>query len=381
MFTNSTLFPDEKQTKFRKDCLKFYVAAVQHLQSKLPLDIPFVKHAQFLHPKKCHLPGATSAVSNHALSIYSGDKTCLQDIFLTRPPVTREEVCDMVRNQWLVYQNEIVQEECYKNLGESSQSPCSSKSQNTYWKEGESEFGLESQNLLKYYKRIDHYRGQISYLRNDKGGLKCPQLLALVKCVLSVSHGNSTLEHGFSINKMMLETHGYTIYKDTIVALRIVKGDINRVGSVTKFNIDKELIKEVKLSCSKYEVDWKARKAWIKAQEAERNKKKKDLTRQGKATKAKELLDAEIVKCKSSPKVADDIIEDAKGNLQKALSKKDVDRELTQQPLSKVEIGTERKRKFENDLDILEKKKKNAGMKTFFISLSLVFIFLIYEDS
>ena len=93
------------------------------------------------------------------------------------------------------------------------------------------------------------------------------------------------------------------------------------------------------------------------------------------------MLDAEIVKCKSSPKVADDIIEDAKGNLQKALSKKDVDRELTQQPLSKVEIGTERKRKFENDLDILEKNKKNAGMKTFFISLSLVFIFLIYEDS
>ena len=161
MFTNLTLFPDEKQTKFRKDCLKFYVAAVQHLQSKLPLDIPFIKHAQFLHPKKCHLPGATSAVLNHALSIYSVDKTCLQDVFLTKPPVTREEVCDMVRNQWLVYQNEIVQEEWYKNLEESSHSPCSSKNQNSYWKEGESEFGLESQNLLKYYKRIDHYWGQI----------------------------------------------------------------------------------------------------------------------------------------------------------------------------------------------------------------------------
>ena len=30
--------------KFKKDCLKFYVTAVQHLQSRLPLDIPFVKH-------------------------------------------------------------------------------------------------------------------------------------------------------------------------------------------------------------------------------------------------------------------------------------------------------------------------------------------------
>ena len=73
----------------------------------------------------------------------------------------------------------------------------------------------------------------------------------------------------------MLETHGCTIYEDTIVALRIVKDELNCVGSVTKFNIDKELIKEVKLSYSKYEADQKARKALIETQEAERNKKRK----------------------------------------------------------------------------------------------------------
>ena len=175
----------------------------------------------------------------------------------------------------------------------------------------------------------------------------------------------------------MLKTHEHTIYEGTILTLRIVKDELNRVGKVTKLNIDKELIKEVKLSYSKYEMDQGARKALIKAQEAERNKQKEDLTKQVEATKAKELLDVEIVKCKSSLKLADDIIEDAKGNLQKALLKKNVDRELNQQALSKIEIGTKRKRKSENDLDILEKKKKNAGKKTFFISLSLVFIFLI----
>ena len=167
-------------------------------------------------------------------------------------------------------------------------------------------------------------------------------MFALVKCVLSVSRVNSTPESRFSINKIMLETHGYTHYEDAIVALRIVKGELNLVGSVTKLNIDKELIKEVKLSCSKYEVERKARKGFIEAQEAERNKKKEDLTKKVEATQAKELLDAEIVKCKSSLKVADDIIEDAKGNLQKALSKKNVGHELTQQAFSKVEIGTER---------------------------------------
>ena len=102
------------------------------------------------------------------------------------------------------------------------------------------------------------------------------------------------------------------------------------------------MIKEVKCY-SKYEADQNARKA-LEAQEAERNKKNEDLTKQVEAIKAKDLLDAEIVKCKSSLKVANDIIEDAKGNLQKALSNKNVDRELTQQALSKIVTGTEGKK-------------------------------------
>ena len=100
-------------------------------------------------------------------------------------------------------------------------------------------------------------------------------MFALVKCVLSVSHGNSTPERGFSVNRIILETHEYIIYEDTIVALRIVKEELNRVGSVTKFNTVKELIKEVKLSSSQYEADRKARKALIETQEAERNKRRK----------------------------------------------------------------------------------------------------------
>ena len=103
------------------------------------------------------------------------------------------------------------------------------------------------------------------------------------------------------------------------------------------------MIKEAKCY-SKYEADQNARKALMEAQEAERNKKNEDLTKQVEATKAKDLLDAEIVKCKSSLKVANDIIEDAKGNLQKALSNKNVDRELIQQALSKIVTGTEGKK-------------------------------------
>ena len=56
-----------------------------------------------------------------------------------------------------------------------------------------------------------------------------------------------------------------------------------------------------------------------------------------------------LVKCVLS-------VSHANRNLQKVFSKKNVDRELTQQALSKIDISTERKIKFENDLDILGKK-------------------------
>ena len=81
--------------------------------------------------------------------------------------------------------------------------------------------------------------------------MKYPQLLALVKAVLSLTHGNSVPERGFSINKIMLDAHGTTIYEDTIVALRLVKGELNRVNGVMNFKITSELLADAKGSWGK----------------------------------------------------------------------------------------------------------------------------------
>ena len=57
---------------------------------------------------------------------------------------------------------------------------------------------------------------------------KYPWLFALMKCVLSLSHRNAVPERGFSMNKIMLKSHGYTIDNDTIVALILVKDSIGK---------------------------------------------------------------------------------------------------------------------------------------------------------
>ena len=53
----------------------------------------------------------------------------------------------------------------------------------------------------------------------------------------------------------MLELHGFTIYEDTIVALRMVKDELNPVGGLLNSCITHELISDVKNSFSKYEAD------------------------------------------------------------------------------------------------------------------------------
>ena len=72
-------------------------------------------------------------------------------------------------------------------------------------------FELESHVSESYYKQIDHYWREVGTIKNGCGTKNIPQLLALVECILTFSHGNSIAEKGFSINKSLLEKHGSTI--------------------------------------------------------------------------------------------------------------------------------------------------------------------------
>lgn len=62
-------------------------------------------------------------------------------------------------------------------------------------------------------------------IRDDQGSLTHFQLFALVKCVFSLSYGNSTPGRGFSMSKQMPESHGFTMYLEILEALRLVKDE------------------------------------------------------------------------------------------------------------------------------------------------------------
>ena len=135
-------------------------------------------------------------------------------------------------------------------------------SQTSYWKKTESEFGIGSEPSPSIYRRIDYYWSKVGNLTDDQGRKKFPQLFAVLKCVLSLSHGNSSSESGFSLNKALLEVHGSATHEDTIMALRLVKDSLIRHGGITNIPISHALIQSVKHSYGRYEADLEASVNW-----------------------------------------------------------------------------------------------------------------------
>ena len=80
-----------------------------------------------------------------------------------------------------------------------------------------------------------------------------PKLAPFVKANLTLSHGKTGAEQGFSINKAIIDAHGTRIGEDVIIALRRIKHRLLLVRGVLKFEITRALIESLKLSRSKYE--------------------------------------------------------------------------------------------------------------------------------
>ena len=117
---------------------------------------------------------------------------------------SREQVCGKIRTQWITaYQLQDKPKEFYtKSNDEASKS---FRRTNSYWSYALELCDLQPiQKTDSHFIRIDHYWRKIGKILSDDGLQKYSHLICLVKCILSLSHGNSTPGRGFSINKHIL---------------------------------------------------------------------------------------------------------------------------------------------------------------------------------
>lgn len=100
-------------------------------------------------------------------------------------------------------------------------------------------------------------------------------MMNVLKKVLIFSHGNASVERGFSVNKECLITN---LKEESLIAQRHVWSAINKVGGISNIIISKKLILDVRNARQYYE-------------EALKMKKKADCEDKEKLSKKKHMMD------------------------------------------------------------------------------------------
>ena len=193
-------------------------------------------------------------------------------------------------------------------------------------------------------------------MKDESRQLKYLQLFALVKCVLSISHGNSIPEQGFSINKYLLSIHGTSTSNETIVALRLEKDHLILIGGYMKFLINRNLVLSVKTARQKYQ-DLEAKRL-LREKESERIKLADEMKENNKLLEEKlSNAEAEIKIKKVVISVVEESIQEGNKKLQKQLKQSKISRNEIQKAQSMIDMGLSRKRCLSTELEELQKEK------------------------
>ena len=113
-----------------------------------------------------------------------------------------------------------------------------------------------------------------------------------------------------------------------------------------------------------YEADRVAREAAAQKEIEMQRRGEEEERNQCAVEKELEEIEEEIQKCKSNIGVANELITEAQANLNSALSHKELKKDLVQQASAKLNVGTDRKRKFDADLQKLEARRLKLVKKT-----------------
>ena len=228
-----------------------------------------IKHAQYLNPEKRSDSNSISAISNLCLTVGNCLKNVIQNVFKLNQGELVEEHFDNVGTQWKIYQCESIslfQEPESVSVTEPKSTP------NSYWKAAFHAFVIETtKDETTNLKQIDEYSKSVGKMKDESRQLKFSHLFALVRCLMSISHGKSIPEWGFSINKYLLSIHVTSSSNETIIALHLVKDHLILIGGYMKFSISRNLILSVKMAWQKYRQDIEAKRL-LREKESERIK-------------------------------------------------------------------------------------------------------------
>ena len=247
LFLPSPLELDEKEEVFQKDYLNCMGLKTEDARKKLPLN-SFFRNFCYIQLRKRNDKNALESITCIAQDI----SKALSQVLVNVP----EEICDAFRSEWMLYQAEEIKEEhCCCTIA-----TVSGRNKALYWENTFLIAGLENISESNAVSKFDIEKlvYHIGNLRNSTNIIKYPIFSAFMKCVLSISHGSSVPESGFSINKHILDIHGHSLKEDTIETLTVLKDAILYRPSLLNVPVIKEMLRSVKALRQRYQVDLEA---------------------------------------------------------------------------------------------------------------------------
>jgi len=179
---------------FFNDVKMIYHAIADNLKKHLPLKSKFLKDLHVLDPALRTEPDSVDQMIR---------------IGRTMPKLLTDAEIDRIRNEYMMYAAETVDESWYIK----------------------SKYQDSDGNTQIEYHRVDHYWNKVLSLTTNVGLPKYPTLAKITKNVLIISHGNSDVERGFSINENILTENRTLLSLSSINGLRSTWDAIKFLGS------------------------------------------------------------------------------------------------------------------------------------------------------
>lgn len=342
---SSKVYSDD-ELKWRQKCLNFYESTVVYLKNNLPFSNKILKDARYFAPCKRNDQHALTAISRLALEVANCLRHHLHIVFGSVESV--EDVCDKIRNQWRSYQLEDIPNEWF-TVGVVEKRQC----QESYWEDVEtvwSDCTLQTEETPNSV-RVDTFWSKIFEIKDNHGHKKYRQLEGLVKSVLTLSHGNSGPESGFSMNQQILESHGNSLSDDTLIAIRRIKHALSKCD-ILDFELTPALRLSVRQSWQRYQSDLILKRNESQtAKEACTPKKKNELSK----------IDQRIKEIECGIKVAEEAVEEGNNEMKEILRSSTLNRQKLEEAGSNIEMGVKRKRTLSLELEDLKKNSRLSG--------------------
>jgi hypothetical protein len=203
---------------FFNDVKMIYHAIADNLKKHLPLKNKLLKDLQVLDPALRKEPHSADQMIRIGRAI---------------PKLLSDNEIDRIRNEYMMYESETIDQSWYIK----------------------SKFHDSDGNIQIEHHRVDYYWNKVLSLVTNGGLPKYPTLAKIVKNVLILSHGNSDVERGFSINEHIVTEYRTLLSLSSINGLRSTWDAIKFLGSgsshTVPINID--MIRAVQKSKSIYD--------------------------------------------------------------------------------------------------------------------------------